>query len=326
MSTNKKPSRERRLAKRAKYALKIKIEGPGVRAKSIAIPDLMKICGPIQTAIHRQAEAMEKPAAQTLRRGPITANAQEECTLELVGITGGSTGLLFQIAKPQQPLPLPGTTDFGTDVVARVAETIRELGGRRQVDIDPGVLSSLRDLADVLERKTIARISLSVHRRDGARRAVRAVLSPAVRQRIAVLVKAPTHCELTIEGRLEMADFKEGDKLCRIHPPIGLPLLCSFDAELEDQVYGALRKPVRLSGTARLNPNNGKPEELKIKELEIVDELLVGAKDFFAARSLQQLADAQGVRPLAHPEELTGGWPDEENVDEFVDAIYQSRG
>jgi hypothetical protein len=328
MGRTKKTSRVKRGGKHLGYALKIKVEGPGVHKKSIAIPDLLKICGSIQTAIHRQAEAMEKPEVPTLRRGPITASAQEETTLELVGITGGSTGLIFQHAKPQRPLPLPGSADFGGDVIAKVTETIRQLSRRKKVpiDTDPGVLSSLEELADVLERKKITRISLNAPGHDGVRRPVRAVINSATRERIRALVKVPTHREYTIEGRLEMADFKEDDKLCRIHPPIGQALQCSFDTELEDQIYGALRKPVRLTGTVRINPNTGKPEEMKIEKLEIVDELLVGAKDFFASRSLKQLADAQGVHPLSNPDELKGGWPDEENIDEFVDTIYQSRG
>jgi hypothetical protein len=324
----KKSSGGKRVSKRPKYALKVKVEGPGVHSKSIAVPDLLKICAAIQTAVLRQAEAMERPSAQTLRRGPITATAQEECTLELMGISGGSTGLLFRYAKPQQPLPLPGAAHFADDVIAQVAEAVKDLGGRKQRlrNMDPGVLGSLKDLGDVLEKKTITRISLSVPRHDGKRRTIRAVLNSVTRQRIGALMKVPTHTELVIEGRLEMADFKEAGKLCRIHPPIGLPLQCSFDPELEDQVYSALRHPVRLIGTAKLNPNTGKPDEMKIEKLEILDELLLGAKDFFASRSLEQLADAQGVRPLTDPEELKGGWPNDESPDEFIETIYQSRG
>ena len=103
MNATKKSGGEGHVSKRPKYVLKVKIEGPGVHRKSIAIPDLLKICGAIQSAVHRQAEAMEKPTAQTLRRGPITVSAQEECTLELIGISGGSTGLLFRYGKQQQP-------------------------------------------------------------------------------------------------------------------------------------------------------------------------------------------------------------------------------
>jgi hypothetical protein len=328
MTTTHKPNREKYVPKRPNYVLKVEVEGPGVHTKSIAVPDLLKICSAIQTAVHRQAEAMELPSTQTLRRGPITASAQQECTLELFGISAGSTGLLFRYAKPQQHLPLPEAGNFGADVLAKVAETIRGFERKKPQaqDIEPGVLDSLLELSEVLEKKRITRIALNVPRHNGRPRAIKGVLNAAVRERITARVKSPTATQITIEGKLEMADFKETGKVCRIHPPIGLPLQCTFEPDQEEEVYGALRKPARITGTARLNPNNGKPEELKIEKIEILDELLLGAKDFLASRSLAQLAEAQGVHPVTNPNELAGGWPIEENVDEFVDAVYESRG
>jgi len=328
MSANKRQSGEIPVPRRPKYVLKVDIDGPGVHKKSIAIPDLVKICEAIQTAVHRQAEAMQKPSAQTLRRGPITATAQKECTLELFGITSGSTGLSFRYAKPQQYLPLAEMADFGADVLAKIAEAVKGFERKREspVEIDEGVLDSLKQLGDVLEPKSITRIKLNVPRHNGKHTMIKAVLNTAVRERIEARVKVPTQTQLTIEGKLEMADFKEAGKLCRIHPPIGLPLQCTFSPELENEIYGALRRPVRLMGRATLNPNNGRPQELAIEKIEILDELLLGAREFFTSRSLAQLAESQGVHPLANPNELTGGWPNDENVDDFVDATYESRG
>lgn len=328
MSASRKLSGEKTVSKRPKYVLKVEVEGPGVHTKSIAIPELLKICAAIQTAVHRQCEAMERPSTQTLRRGPITASAQEECTLELFGISAGSTGLLFRYAKPQQPLPLPEAGNFGADVMAKVAESIKEFERKRQrtPDADVGVLDSLKELGEVLERGAITRIRLNVPRHNGKRRTIRAVFNAAVYERIAARAKLPTHERRTIEGKLEMADFKDTGKVCRIHPPVGSPLQCSFEPELEDQIYGALRRPVRLTGVVRLNPNTNRPEELKIEKLEILDELLVGAKDFFTSRSLERLAEAQGVHPLTNASELAGGWPVDENIDEFLATVYESRG
>ena len=327
MSAQKKSTGVKPVLKHPKYVLKVKIEGPGVHRKSISIPDLVKICSGIQSAVHRQAEAMERPTAQTLRRGPITASVQKECTLELVGIVGGSTGLLFRYSKPQEHLPIPDAENFGVDVLSKVAQTVRSLGAKKQslTDVDPGVLNSLSELGEVFEKRAITRISLNVQRHDGKHKLVKAVFNNTVIERIAERVKSPTHTRMTIEGRLEMADFKELGKLCRVHPPIGQSLLCSFEPEYEERIYAALRRPVKLTGIAKLNPNTGRPEELKIEEIEILDELLLGAKDFFKPRSLQQLADAQGVRPVSNPRELVGGWPPDENIDEFVASTYQNR-
>ena len=146
MRNRKKTTHVKKVQKRPPYALKVKVEGPGVHRKSIPIPELLKICAALQGAVHRQAEAMERPVATTLRRGPITAIAQDECTLELTGIVAGSTGLLFRYAKPQQHLPMAAVT-FGSEVLSRVAMTVREFEKNKDlpVDVDPGVLASLQE-------------------------------------------------------------------------------------------------------------------------------------------------------------------------------------
>lgn len=328
MRESKKLARGKRMAKAPSYALKVKVEGPGIHKKSIPIPDLLKICGAIQTAVHRQAESLQKPAANTLRRGPVTASAQQECTLELTGITSGSTGLTFRYAKPQQHLPMPGTILFGNEVLAQVAETVKAFGGttgRSSGDVDAGVLDSLQQLSEALEKKRITRISFSVPRHNGKGKTIKAVFDSTVSSRIAARIKEPRHERQSIEGRLEMADFKEAGRVCRIHPAIGVPVHCSFEPELEDQIYGALRRPARVTGTVRLNPNTGRVESLKIDEIEILDELLLGAKDFFASRTLKQLAEAQGVGPLDRPSDLAGVWPPDESIDEFVELTYKNR-
>ena len=326
MRNKKKTTRAKKTQKQPSYALKVKVEGPGVHRKSIPIPELLKICSALQSAVHRQAEAMEKPAANTLRRGPITASAQDECTLELSGIVAGSTGLLFRYAKSQQHLPMEVVT-FGSAVLSRVATTVKEFERNREApeSIDPGVLASLQELGTALERKSVTKISITVPGHDGRKGAVRAVYTPAVRERIAARMKAPTQETLTIEGKLEMADFKETGRICRIHPSIGVPIQCSFDPSNEDEIYRALRHPARVTGLARINPHSGKVEEIKIEKIELLDELMLGASNFTASYSLQQLAEMQGIRPLARPDELAGGWPQDDNLDEFIETTYRSR-
>ena len=47
---------------------------------------------------------------------------------------------------------------------------------------------------------------------------------------------------------------------------------------------------------------------------------------FFATSTLEELAEAQGVRPLKDPEEMAGAWPEGEDVDEFLRETYEGRG
>jgi hypothetical protein len=314
------------MAKSTKPLLKLRIEGPGVRRGAISVPDLIRICQAAQDAVNRQAEAMR--GGQSLRPGPKSAVVYQECTLELTGIQKGSTVLPFALAKPQQHLPIPDITTFGRDVVLEVAQAVKEIGStsrRRKnpnVLFEAGLLYSLREMGEVLD-KDVTKIEWIVP--GNGKRAVKAVFDKRVRERVIERIKTPSTRKETVEGVLEMADFKEQDHKCRIHPLLGQPIVCTFTAEQEQEVYDALRKPVKVCGTATINPNSGKVESIAIEKIGIVEQLLIGAKDFHTGRSIEQLAEAQGVQPLENPKILAGGWPDNEDVDEFLEDIYSSR-
>jgi hypothetical protein len=59
--------------------------------------------------------------------------------------------------------------------------------------------------------------------------------------------------------------------------------------------------------------------------VDLQRELLMGTKEFFANRSFSDLAKMQGVKPLDDPFVLLGGWPDGEDIDEFIEHIYKER-
>ena len=50
-----------------------------------------------------------------------------------------------------------------------------------------------------------------------------------------------------------------------------------------------------------------------------------GTHDFFAAKSLSELAREQGVGPIMDITALQGGLPDDEDIDEMLEEIYRSR-
>jgi hypothetical protein len=78
------------------------------------------------------------------------------------------------------------------------------------------------------------------------------------------------------------------------------------------------------------SPNSKAQKTADISELTAasnrLDEALVsGTKDFFESRTLQQLAEAQGVTSLKSPSDLAGGWPAEESIDDFLDLARRTR-
>lgn len=183
----------------------------------------------------------------------------------MIGIQKGSTVLPFALAKSQPNLPEIAT--FGHDAVLEVATAVKQIGStsrrRKNPDFEAGLLYSLRDLGEVLDRD-VTKIEWIVP--GNGHRSFKAVFDRRVRDRVLERIQLPTTRQETVEGILEMADFREQDHKCRIHPPIGQPILCTFTSGQEQEIQDALRKPVRIVGTATINPNSGKVESIAISE------------------------------------------------------------
>ena len=312
---------KRKGSKHPRRVLTLKVAGQ-VRPGRIAIPDLLVICQHVQQAVNRQAEALEG-SRRTQRRGPAREKVRAECTLELSGIRHGSptTALGFELAKPQQVLPL--VRMYGEDVLAKVAEAIESVAEDRTDEVDPGVLHSLNDLGEVFDRKKVRSIEWIVPGAKGHKRHD-VVFDQKVRKRVAERLRPPQVQPREIEGTIEMADFDAEHQRCRIHPVFGPPIPCAFDAKLADAVLSVMRKPAKITGEASVNTHTGKVELIQIHSAVPIDPLTLGA-DFFAGHTFDELARLQGVEPLQDISVLAGGWPEDKEPDEMLADIYRQR-
>jgi len=305
-------------------ALRLRVKGPGIKHGRIPIPELIEICKHAQQAVNRQAEVLEGRVT-TLHPGPKTEKVRLECTLDLVELGVGSAVLGFDQSKAQPNLPAYGQlANLGQMAIRDVGKGLQAFKTGKPAHLDQGVLASLDALGEVLDRRVVTSIDWIVPSRPGVR-GVTATMNPQVKARVARQLKAPTTDTTTLDGVLEMADFKPGDLKCRVHPAVGPAVTCAFDESLEDDVYGNLRRAVQLKGVATINPHNGRVEEIQIKSLTPLDPLRMNAKAFFAGVSLSELALAQSVDPVKNPRQLAGAWPDDDDVDEAVAEIYRQR-
>lgn len=302
---------------------RLKVTGPGIKGGRVPVPDLVRICSEVQAAVNRQAEALE--GKETLRPGPFTARARFECTLELLGIREGSAVLPFGLLKPQMPLDFSRVTTLGAEAVAEVAEAVEALEAGRTRPIDRGVLDSFQNLGEVFDQKRVSTIQFVVSKRVAKKRRVEATFNATVRKRVLARLKHPTRATRVVEGILEMADFKPSDHRCRLTPPLGPPVGCTFDEDRENQVQEFLRKPVRAQGEATLDPYSGRIESLHINTIEPIQSFSVGAEEFHAARSIQELAAMQGVEPLKNAGVLAGVLSESDDLDGILDEIYRER-
>ncbi len=296
-----------------KPLLQIKVHGrfkPG----RIPVPLLLKICGEVQTAVNRQAQALE--GKRTLRPGPVIATVSRECTLELFGIEKGSTTLDFAREAEQQPMIESQTMSF--EAVTAVGSTLQSLISPKKKGTatpDMGVLDTLNKLGDVFE-KGVNKIDWIIPRHNGTRRSV-AQYVPEVRKAVAARIKQPSSNVTssdnpsTVEGMLELTEGK-----CRISPLMGPPMTCGFEEGKAEEVYEAMRKPVKVSVD---------PKTRRIERIEIQNEppSTLG-RDFFEAKTINQLMAEQGIQPISDVTAFSGDLPDED-LDDMLADIYADR-
>ena len=308
--------------KRPKSILRLQVSGPHIKPGRIPIPDLLEICAHAQSAVNRQAEALRgKPG---LRPGPTATIVKTECTLELFAIGRGSAALSF--AGPE-PVPGPqGAFDLdleklGDAAVKHVVSSIRAAGGRKWSPdrMDVGVRRSLEEMGKVLNGR-INKIEWIAPAVRGKSSQMKAVFDERVADRISDSQVA-TNRNIEIDGRLEMADFKPEDLKCLIHIPTGQRVTCSFSSDLEEDIYASLRRVVRISGSATINPKTRKYEHIELSSVKVLNPGLGIGDDFFEGLSLEQLTTSQGVDPAFDLRTVRDAWPQDEDIDDFLAAI-----
>lgn len=297
-----------------KPLLQIKVHG-AFKPGRIPVPLLLKICGDVQTAVNRQAEALEGEE-RTQRPGPVIATVARECTLELFGIKKGSTTLNF--AREASQIPLSEAHTRGFEAVNAVGSTLQKLSRSKpstDSTFDAGVLDTLNNMGDIFERG-VRKIDWIVPQPHGAKRVV-AQYAPELKEKVAARIKpASTNVSLdappaTVEGTLELTEGK-----CRISPLMGPPMQYAFTEDHAGEVYDAMRKSVKV---------HVDPKTKKIEHIEIQKEYpsLLG-KSFFEAKTINQLIAEQGVTPITDLSALSGAFPDED-IDEMLADIYADR-
>jgi len=312
--------------------LSIRLEGQAIGPARIEVHHLMHLLGNFTNALLRTGQVLQGELAST-RKGPKGKSIKKEIDLDLVLLTHGSPATVLGFERHVQQSYLPGM-DIGVEILEKALEGLRLV---QQPDValpagfDSGVLMAWRDIGFLFE-VGFDKITFTLNHRPQTQKSD---YTPDGFKRIQERIQGPQLNVRTIEGRLLMADFKEHGTRCRVHPSVGEPVLCLFDEEQKDEVLENILYYVRIIGEAKEDPITGKISSIKIhdiqrlenKEKEQSDLLPQGAPlptDFWQSLSIEQLAEAQGVRPIADISALFGTWPDDVN-DGFEEAVRSLR-
>ncbi len=312
--------------------LKVRFDGEAVGPGKIPVSHLLRFLTNLNKALQRTGHVL-MGAAESVRRGPQPRSIKDEVALDLVLLTHGSPAAVLGFERRQVEPALPGM-DFGLDVLEKALSglsAVQKPGDSLPAGCDTGVLMAWRD-AGTLFNQGIGKIEFTLNHR---KKPLAAAFTPEGAARIQERIKGPQTNIRTIEGRLLMADFKEHGTRCRVHPSVGEPVLCLFDEEQKDEVLEDILHYVRIVGEAKEDPSTGKITSIKIHDIERLEEredeaadlLPQGtpiSRDFWESPTLDELAQAQNVKPMADVRALFGTWPGEVD-DGFEDAIDELR-
>lgn len=298
--------------------LTIRSHGPAVERGRIAADDLALLLRATQAAVERVALVLLRE--QGVRRGRRPAELERLTRLEVVEMGRGSVTVQLELRREHLALP---EMDLGERAVRAYARGVGWLEAREEVPPgwDAGVLMALRRLTPMF-RRGIESIEVDVSGDERGR------LSEASMARIGRLVTQTVTNVRTVEGRLLMADVTESGPRCRVHPPVGPPIECTFDDAHRQAVLDALTRHVRVTGEAELEPTTGRITKLVIADIEVIS--WEGGEEvtypFWEPSSVDDLARIQKVRPVERPEDLAAPiWESAEELERFLADVYAAR-
>ena len=314
--------------------LKIRFDGEAIGPGRIPVTHLLTFLANMNKALQRTGRVLAGEAG-SLRRGPQPRVIKDEVALDLVLLTHGSPAAVLGFERRQTDAALPGM-DMGLDILEKALDGLTAVQAANDIlppGYDTGVLMAWRD-AGALFSKGITNIYFTLNHREAP---LTTNLTPEGFMHIQERIKGPQTNIRTIEGRLLMADFKEHGTRCRVHPSVGEPVLCLFDEEQRDEVLDDILRYVRIVGEAKEDPLTGKIASIKIHDIERLEDREGEAADllpqgtpisrgFWESPTLDELAQAQNVRPMADVRALFGTWPGEigDGFEQEVDDLRHS--
>jgi hypothetical protein len=310
----------------------IKLEGPDVKPGRIRLDDFLRLGQEMLRAVERVALVLQG-SADSLRSGRRPEDIRASISLDLVQITHGSPSAVIRFERSDSQVSIPGA-DTGLEAFEKFVQGLGYVtsdGDTYPPGYDAGVLLAIRDAGRLFDHG-VDRIEFLL---DQRKQPLKAQYNREGYTRIQKRIVGPQLNKRSIEGRLLMADFKERGSRLRVHPSSGEPVICLFDESLRDEVYRNILHFVRVTGEAKEDPISRKIvsvaisdiERIEAKEDQATEILPSGAPlpgDFWQAMSFEELATAQGVRPLADIDALIGTWPGEVD-DGFEEAVHKLR-
>ncbi len=222
--------------------LTVSLTGKGVVKGTLRADRLATVLDDLQNIVNRIGMVVTGRSS-TDRTGAFPKEIKEACALAIIGIRKGSVAIDLQLV----PSPSLDHEGLGDRSIAALVDGVSSLEkGSENVpeDFDIGVLERLDRLVSVMD-DDIDRISFDL---KGRKRARRANLTRASRDRLSTLVKSTTKGTMELSGDLLELDLERNR--CQVFLPEGGFVRCSFPREMASNLSALLGRRVLLHGLA----------------------------------------------------------------------------
>lgn len=301
---------------RVSTVLRVRLTGADAELGRVAAGDVARMLLGIERAVARAAgHVIGRQVKPTGRRG---RTIEESTRFRLLGIEQGSVVGVLELP--------PDTVDEETlDVdVASLGDlalnaALATVAGDETEHVD--VADAFVRLSDELGVGTRFEALTIEEERGGDRRTV--TLDSPARERLWKLVtSAPEARDDSLVGVLVEADFERNT--ARLRTAAGQGVSVRFEPDLADSIQEGLRRQTELVGEVTYDPKTMEARSVNLRRIVRSEQLTMGldAGDFWAVRSIHELAAERGVGPVEDVEVLR----DREAPDEEVDRLLAALG
>jgi hypothetical protein len=273
------------------HGLTVRAVGPATELGRISLSELARIASSFQATLERLAFSIVGGRRRSGRRPQDIADAVR---MDFVGFQRGSAVLNLQ--RPDGDA-VDNLLNESFNALVTGLDAIRREDSTMPQYFTPTVVNGLVTLCGGISRQNITAIEFAGDNHTFF------TADAELQRSLKKLQKATFTQEITIVGRLHMGDFDPLGLRCRIDTHRG-SIQCDFDDELKEVVIDLFDELVMATGVAELQSDGVSVRVLHLDGLSPVQNA--------NTKSLDELAQEQGVRPVDSIAELRG-----ENVDDF---------
>ena len=300
----------------------VTLKGPDALPGRIAAADVAKVLLGYERAVARAAEVRVRRSAKTGRRG-----ASVESTTRLIYRSTRKGSFVVELELPD--IRVEGAEldlDFLHLGASAARDVQRIMASPETAEADPRVIEAIDQLVHELD---IGGASFDTMKVSWPAAAVAAGKAPkpvvvdrakrdAIERRRHTLPASDVH-ENVLTGVLVEADFEK--RSARLLTTDNQRISVSFDDERADLIHQWLRRQGELRGLVEYT-KTGHIRQVELRAIErSVQHDLFDTTAFWNVDSIESLADAQGVEPIADIRELAGTDITDEEFDAFLLAI-----